>query len=232
MFKRMMLLALIIPGAIAMAMAARAADLPVKNPAAALPAFGSVCTPTSCTGFYVGGGLGGVGTNLDIIGNGLNGSAGAGGMLPTFDVGYLYANGNWLFGAEASFAYQTNTAATLANAVSGNQSGILLTQGVKVGGNMAALLGNLGGGVAPITIPPSLANAVISPYLQGGAAEHQLAGGGMASGQYGGVGVLFDVGPHSFVDIDYKNIQYGSTKSGAASFNQQNVITAKWNYKF
>lgn len=205
-----------------------AADLPVLK-ASAVPFVGSACTPTTCTGFYVGGGLGGVGTNLDVIGNGLNGSAAAGGMLPTMKVGYLYAQGNWLFGGEVTFAYQTSSAATLANAVSGNQSGMLLTQGFKFGGNFSQLFG--GTATPPITIPPSLANAVISAYLQAGAAQHQISGG-MVSGAYSGAGVLFDTGPHSFVDVDYKNIQYGSTKSGAASFNQENVITASWNYKF
>lgn len=32
----------------------------------------SACTPTSCTGWYAGVGLGGVGTNLNVIGNGLD----------------------------------------------------------------------------------------------------------------------------------------------------------------
>lgn len=207
----------------------RAADV-VKTSAFAPSSFlGGNCTPTTCTGLYVGGGLGGVGTNLDVIGNGLKGSAFAGGMLPTAKIGYLYAKNDWLFGVEATASYQMDSAVTLANAVSGNQSGILFTQGVKFGGNFAKLLGVTP--AAPISIPPSLANAVISVYAQAGSAEHKKVGG-FVSGMYSGAGVLFDTGPHSFVDIDYKNIQYGATQSGAASFNMQNVITASWNYKF
>lgn len=188
---------------------------------------GSACTPTSCSGVYVGAGLGGIGTNLDVIGNGLNGSAFAGGVLPTLKFGYLYAQNGWLFGAEFAGAYQASTSAT-ANGTSGNQDGLLLTEGVKFGGNFSALLGQTS---SPITIPPSLANAVINIYAQAGAAQHQISGG-FASGAYSGAGVLFDVGPHSFVDVDYKNIQYGATKNGAASFNSENVITASFNYKF
>jgi hypothetical protein len=212
----------------ACAHAARAADLPAKAPTWT-GGVGSTCTPTSCTGPYIGGGLGGVGTNIDVIGNGLAGSAAAGGMLPTVDVGYIYASGNWLFAIEADFAYQTQSSASV-NGVSANQSGFLLTQGVKMGGNIQALLGT--NAVPPVTIPPSLANAVINVYLQGGAAEHQIAGSNMASGGYTGVGVLLDTGPHSFVDIDYKNIQYGHVQSGAGSFNQEQIVKAGWNYKF
>lgn len=213
--------------ALALSSAAHAADLAVKAPASSL--YGSACTPTSCNGVYVGGGLGGIGTNLDVIGNGLNGSAFAGGMLPTLKVGYLYAQNNWLFGAEVTGAYQTNSASTLANGVSGSESGLLFTEGFKFGGNFNALFGTTA--TSPISIPPTLANAVISLYFQGGAAQHQITGG-FASGAYSGVGVLFDVGAHSFVDVDYKNIQYGATSSGAAQFNSENVITASYNYKF
>lgn len=212
---------------LAFASSAFAADLNSANAAIAKAISGSACTPTSCSGWYVGGGLGGVGTNLDVIGNGLQGSAFAGGILPTVKFGYLYAQNNWLFGAEATLAYQASTSAT-ANGSSGNQDGLLLTQGVKFGGNFAALLGQTS---SPITIPPTLANAVINIYAQAGTAEHQISGG-FVTGEYGGAGVLFDVGPHSFVDIDYKNIQYGATKSGSASFNSENVITASFNYKF
>lgn len=208
--------------------AVRAADLVTKAPKLSAALFGTPCTPTTCTGFYAGAGLGGVGTNLDIIGQGLDGSVLAGGMLPTFRFGYLYAQNNWLFGVDASSAYQTNSSATVANAT-GNQNGMLLTQGLKFGGNFSQLLGI--NPQAPVTIPASLAAAVISLYGQAGAAEHQITGG-WVSGEYSGAGVLFDTGLHSFVDIDYKNIQYGATTSGVAKFNSENVITASWNYKF
>ena len=224
---RTKLLALI--AAIAFTPIAHAGD--ISSPIAAINkavTSGSPCTPTSCSGWYVGAGLGGVGTNLNVIGNGLNGSAFAGGMLPTMKLGYLYAKNGWLFGAEASFAYQTNTTATVGGTGS-NQNGFLLTQGVKFGGNFSQLLGQT---TSPITIPPELANAVINIYGQAGTAQHQLVGSSVASGEYGGAGVLFDVGPHSFVDIDYKNIQYGATKSGSATFNSENVITASFLYKF
>ena len=188
---------------------------------------GSACTPGSCSGGYIGAGLGGIGTNLNVIGNGLNGSAFAGGMLPTLKAGYLYSNNGWLFGAEATFAYQTNTTTTI-NGLGANQNGILLTEGVKFGGNFSQLLGQT---QSPITIPPALANSVINIYGQAGTAQHQLVGG-FASGEYGGAGVLFDVGPHSFVDVDYKNIQYGATKSGGANFNSENIITVSFNYKW
>lgn len=190
---------------------------------------GSACTPTSCTGWYAGAGLGGIGTNLDVIGNGLNGSAFAGGMLPTLKAGYLFAQNNWLFGVELTGAYQVTTS-TAVNGISGNQNGALFTEGVKLGGNITALLGNTI--MPPVTIPASLANAVISLYAQAGTAQHQLAGSNFVSGEYSGAGVLFDVGAHSFIDVDYKNIQYGATSNGAANFNSENVVTISYNYKF
>ena len=53
-----------------------AADLPVKN---ATPS--KTWTTTSATGCYLGANVMGVGSNLDIIGSGINGSVFAGGAL-------------------------------------------------------------------------------------------------------------------------------------------------------
>ena len=65
---------------------AAAADLTVKTKAVpfltSTPCtVATATTPLSCSGFYIGGGISGQGTNADIVGNGINGSVFAGGMV-------------------------------------------------------------------------------------------------------------------------------------------------------
>lgn len=198
-------------------------------PKQVLAALGSSpCTPTSCTGWYIGAGIGGIGTSLNVIGNGLNGSLLAGGFLPELNGGYMYADGKWMFGAHVSAAYQTQTSVTAAG-VSGNQQGFLLTEGVRFGGNVNQLLGIT---TPAVTIPPALANSLITLYAGGGVAQHQLpSAGAFAVGAYSEFGALFDIGPHSFVDANYRNYQYGATQNGPISFNNANVVTLSFHYK-
>jgi opacity protein-like surface antigen len=219
--------ALLVAFALSMFLApiAFAADLtlPVRAPAIALPDPGSACTPTSCSGFYVGGQLAGVGSNADIIGNGVNGSVFAGGGIPMATVGYQYASGNWFFGAEGAVGWQVSTKANIGG-VTGNENGFISYQIGKVGGNLAGLFGN---SAAPIAIPPKLANALISPYVLLGAVERPFA-----SGWASGAGATFDIGPHTFVDIKYMYVNYGPSSNGAFNMKSENLLTAGVNYKF
>jgi len=207
---------------IAMTGAAAAADLPVK---ASVFQTGTACTPTACTGFYGGFGLGGTGGNIDVFGQGIQGSLFAGGAIPSLDMGYIYKNGAWLLGAEASVGYQMNSGVNV-NGTGFNANGFVSTQVIRAGGALGALLGQQ----APITIPPQLQAALISPYVQLGVAEHQMAGF-WASGLVSGAGALFDIGPHTFLDLDYKHINY-TGKGGGVSLGTQDVVTIKLNYKF
>lgn len=189
-------------------------------------ASGSTCTPTSCTGFYAGFGLGGNGSNANIIGNGINGSVFAGGVLPFADAGYLYRQGNWLMGAELGAGYQLVSGVSV-NGVGANENGFWSYQVVKAGGDVSALFG----GQAPITVPPQLANALISLYAQIGIAEHRFAGF-WATGLASGAGALFDIGPHSFIDLSYMNIQYNAPAGALLTPGPANIVKVGFNYKF
>lgn len=200
---------------------ALAADLAVK----AQPILGlnTACTPTSCTGLYVGANLGGSGTNADILGSGINNSIFAGGGIVGGTVGYQYSQNNWFLAAEASVNYEFQTQASI-NGVSGNANGFLGYEIVKLGGNVAALFNST---AAPVAIPPTLSNAVISPYILFGGVERSFANGWAS-----GAGVTFDVGPHSFIDVKYMHVSYGPSSNAAFGLSEENLIFAGLNYKF
>jgi len=216
MFKRSILIGVLMAASIASAFAQ---SLPVKAPPA------NPCTPTSCTGFYVGGGVSGNGSNLDIIGQGINGSVFAGGVIPDFHGGYIYKSGNWLYGAEAGLGYLMNSGVTV-NGAGVNQNGLFSYQVARVGGDLGALFGTQ----TPITIPPQLANSLISGYVQIGTAEKQLPGAWL-SGMVSGAGAFFDIGPKSFINIDYKNVQLQGVAGGVKP-GPLNILSVGFNYKF
>lgn len=212
---------------------AHAADMPVKAaPAPVWALIGNPCmvatalTPLSCSGFYVGAGLAGQGSNADIVGNGINGSVFAGGMTPTMDIGYQYAQGNWIFAAEFDVGYAMGTAATIAG-VGSNVNGLHFTELVKAGGNLAALLGTQ----QQITIPPALANSVIAPYVGVGQAQWQLVGA-WANGNVGAAGVLFDIGPQWFGDLRYSYTDFSGAKSQGIVVNNDQSLLVTVNRKF
>lgn len=90
---------------------ARAADnLPLKFPAfaSAMP-----CTPQNCSGWYAGFGVLGDGGNVDIVGNGINGSVFSSGGVIKAQAGYQLWSGSWFAAIDASAGYEftTNTSA-------------------------------------------------------------------------------------------------------------------------
>lgn len=206
----------------------RAGDLlpPVKAPIAASVGNGSPCTPTSCTGFYVGGAIGGNGSNLDIVGSGINGSVFAGGVVPDAHVGYIYKQGSWLFGAETGVGYFMNSGVNV-NGAGVNNNGLFSYQVARAGGD----LGGLFGSQQPISIPPQLAASLLSAYGQLGIAEKQFAGF-YASGMVSGAGAFFDIGAHAFINIDYKHISLNSPSSAFVTAKSLDIVTAGFNYKF
>lgn len=209
-----------------------AADLPVKAPAPSWAFIGNPCqiatatTPLSCTGLYIGAGIAGQGSNADIVGNGINGSVFAGGMVPTVDVGYQYAQGKWIFAAEFDLGYAMGSAATIAGAGS-NMNGLRMTELFKAGGNLQALLGTQ----TPITIPPVLANAVIAPYVGVGQTQWQLVNA-WANGTVGAAGVLFDIGPYWFGDLRYSYTDFSAAKSQGIVINNDQSLLVTVNRKF
>lgn len=226
MLKRSILAAALLASS---AIVAQAADLAVKAPAA-LPAYvSSACTvtPLSCSGFYLGGGLAGQGSNADILGNGINGSVFAGGITPTVDAGYQYVNGNWVFGAEADMGYAVDTGASV-NGIGGGVSGLRFNQLFKVGGNLAGFLGTQ----APIQVPAALANSILAPYAHVGVAEWQLSGA-WAAGNTSGAGLLFDIGPHIFGDLRYTYTNFNGAKAAnGLTINNDQSVTMLISYKF
>lgn len=230
MKKRTMLLALI--ASIAPLMAAYGGDLsgPAAIGKALAPstpcAVGTTATPTSCSGWYVGAGIAGNGTNANIIGNGINGSVFAAGAMPFASGGYQYVQGNWTFGVDLKGGYQTSTQATV-NGVGSNANGARFIEMFRAGGNVAALMGTQ----TPISVPPMLANSLLTLYAEVGSAQRQLVGS-WANGVASGAGALFDVGPHSFLDLEYVNIQYNGAQTVGQTLGSENLLLLSYKYKF
>jgi opacity protein-like surface antigen len=208
---------------------AMAADLPAKaRPIAAVTdpcTVATAATPLSCTGAYVGGGLAGQGSNADIIGSGVSGSVFAGGMTPTIDAGYLYAKGNIVFGAEFDVGYSFATKAA-ANTVGNSFNGFRITEDFQAGGNLSGLLGTQ----TPITIPASLANSVIAPYIHVGTTQWQLPGA-WANGVESGAGVWADLGPRIMANLKYTYTNFSSARAGGLIINDDNSLMVTINYK-
>lgn len=225
MFKRSLIALALLPS-LAFAADVNAQAIPVKAPAPAPCQVATATTPLSCSGLYAGLGIAGEGSNADIVGNGINGSVFAGGMTPTFDVGYQYAKGNWFFGAEADLGYAIGSGATV-NGGGSNTNGLRFTEILKVGGNLSALFGT----VAPVTIPPQLAAAVISPYGGIGQTQWQLVGA-WANGTVGAAGVVFDIGPQWFGDIRYTYTNFNAAQSQGIKINNDQSLMVTFNRKF
>lgn len=211
---------------IGLSVPAFAADIAVKAPAGFITrtpcVIASEATPLSCSGFYVGGGLSGQGSNADIIGSGINGSVFAGGMVPSVDAGYQYVQGNWLFGAELDVGY-----AVASNVSVGNINGFRITEFFKAGGNLAGLLGTQ----PPITIPAQLANSVLGLYVGVGSTQWQLPGA-WANGVVSGAGVLFDISPRLFGDLRYTYTNFNSAKAGnLTTIQNDQSLRVSINYK-
>lgn len=231
MSKKFLIAGLLAAAVFGVAVAARAADLPTKAPIFATIGtppcqVATASTPLSCSGFYVGGGIAGAGSNADIIGSGVSGSVFAGGITPTATIGYQYVQGNWIFGIEQDVGYSVNTGAS-ANAVGGPFNGWRFTQDFKVGGNLAGMLGTQ----QPITVPAALANAILGPYAHVGVSEWQL-GNAWAAGNVSGAGVLFDLGPKIFGDFRYSYTNFNGAKANGVTVNNDQSLLMTVNYKF
>lgn len=217
MKKALLALLLLSPGG------AMAADLAIPTKSVA---WGSPCvvSPLSCTGFYAGAFIGGVATNIDIIGGGLNNSLFAGGEIPGVNVGWQYASGNYYFAVEAGIGDQFSTGGTV-NGVTGNQNGFFGYQDVQAGLALAGLLGTQ----TPVPIPTGLASQVIAPYVSLGIVERPWGEGASA-----GAGVKIDLTQHMMLDLKYRYINYNGAaqNNGNAQFQSENVITIGAEYKF
>jgi opacity protein-like surface antigen len=139
-----------------------AADLPpimTKAPAVAAPV--AYCTLTYCSGFYVGGELLESGGNFNIAATGLSGLA-DNNFAMGGHVGYQYWNGKIFAAAEGGGDYGLIEKGQLPG---GGNQGLWDAYFLgKVGYSIADLFTNTSGTATP-SLPTSLANALIAPYV-------------------------------------------------------------------
>jgi hypothetical protein len=154
----------------------RAADVlsPVKTPAPVT----SLCTLSSCSGWYVGAGLTGDGSNADIIGNGINQSVFSSGGILDVHGGYQLWNGTYFAAAEGSLGNEFTRNQRLSSIGAQTLVGYEI---VKLGVGLAGLL-NPSSATAPTTpgqspvainVPASIANMLMSPYVTFGAMQRR-----------------------------------------------------------
>jgi hypothetical protein len=200
----------------------RAADLaPVPVKAQPIPYISqSPCTISSCSGFYVGAGLTGNGTNADIVGNGINGSVFAEGGAIDVHAGYQLWNGQFFAALEGGVGYQYTNGGV---AVSG--SNVTGYEIVKLGYGLQGLINQSttvpGQAASPITVPAALAGALMSPYIAMGGIQTRGT-----SVWASGAGAEFLLASHYNLDIRY---MYAASQQGLPPVQQ---VTLGVNYHF
>lgn len=186
---------------------ARATDL---NKAQQFSLPSAPCLSTACTGFYAGAFFGGLGNNVNVLGNGINGSFNSGGMMPGGNIGWQYYDGKFMFGLEFDGGYQFASNVAVPGAATSFNGPFGIIQ-AKFGASLSQL--------APSFSIPNLPLTIITPYLAGGEMMQQHGGtGGVAGG-----GIEFQLGTDSsyFLNVEYLN-GGGSGQNGNASASQNN----------
>jgi opacity protein-like surface antigen len=188
------------------------------------------CTPQQCSGWYAGVGLSGSGTNADILGSGINNSIFAAGGVLDVHGGYQFFNGQYFAAAEVGVgnAFQPNQLISSigARTLTGYE---VVKLGMGLGGLFVQPSGTPTAGQAPtaITIPSTIANAMLSPYFITGAMQRNGI-----SQWINGAGTEFLLASHWNLDIRYV---YGSPISSTNPLNGApplNLVTVGLNYHF
>jgi opacity protein-like surface antigen len=190
--------------------AAMAADLPVKAPPLVPVPPVVYCTTTACTGFYGGLTVAESGGSFDVISSGLGGIA-SNNINIGGDAGYEIYNGVWYLAAEVDAVYGVVANGNLPGGGNTNQWGIGALG--KVGYSLASLFGGTPG--APPTLPASLAQNVISPYVILGVWDRPW-GAGFASG----VGIQALLMQNWTLSVDYLHVNYNNAAINP-NLNQQ-----------
>lgn len=184
---------------VALGSAAFAADLPVKA-----PLFGvsnTPCTPQNCSGWYVGFGVLGDGSNADIVGNGINGSVFSTGGAIKLQGGYQLWNGAWFAAIDGSVGYEFTTNSSAGAVAGANSSRFIGTELVKLGYNFfpssAAAPALPSQSPIPLVVPANLL-ASSTPYLTFGGMQRRGI-----SEWVNGVGVQFIPAAGWSVDTKY-----------------------------
>lgn len=179
---------------------------------------GLTCTVSSCPGaFWLGGGVGGVGSNVDILGSGLDNSVFADGGIPFVEATYAAWQNNIMYGASVGGGYQFAQPASI-GAASNNQSQPMGWAFFEAGGNLFSLFGSQ---TAP-TVQTALIQDLVAPYAFTGPVFEK---GATLWGN--GAGLRYLVSPNVMFDIKYvfANDQIDNTK------NVQLVLASlKWKF--
>lgn len=134
------------------------AQMVVKAPPLPVAPLAQSCL-TSCSVWFAGGGIGGSGSNLDIIGGGLDNSVFANGGMAFVNAGAMYATAQYFLSAEFGGGYLFGPASSIAGA-SASESGAIGFAFAEAGGNLAGLFGT-----APsISVNNALITDLISLY--------------------------------------------------------------------
>jgi opacity protein-like surface antigen len=205
----------------------RAADnLPFKAPAYVT----APCTLQSCSGFYVGMGLSGSGTNADIVGSGINNSVFAAGGVIDVHGGYQFWNGTFFAAFEGGIGntFQPNQPISALGAKSLTGYEI-----IKLGAGLQGLFTQPSGTPAPgqapaaINIPSQIASLLMSPYFVTGAMQRNGV-----SQWITGAGAEFLLASHWNLDLRYV---YGAPINSTSPLNGApalNLVTLGLNYHF
>jgi len=215
--KPIIVLAFIITGLLTLTGSVRAADMPVKV-AAVVPSLPPWCSAQSCSGVYAGGSLIGNATNVNVIGNGINGSLNAGGQEMGLHAGYRAFDGTYYLGAEAGCSY--NISSNLAS------DRLRCMELLKAGGALSALFG----GQQSFQFPAVLQNNFMSFYGIVGASQRINH-----TGLVGGVGAEFFILKNLTMTLEYLNTSYpGSspTINGVIAVKDDNLFRLGVNYNF
>lgn len=199
-----------------------AADLRIPLKAAVAPVV--QCSIDYCVSWYAGLGIIGAGSNLNVFGNGLNGSLNANGTLMDVHAGYRMWNGKFYLGGEIAGTYDMAGGTTgLGMSFSDRLAGMEL---VKVGGSLNALLGNQ----QPIVFPAALAPYLMSLYGIMGAKQRMGA-----NGIVGGAGAEFVITPNTTINLEYLNVKYnggGASDVAGLAVSDENLARMTFNYNF
>jgi len=207
----------------ALAVPAAAADL--KPLIVKAPPLSTGCTVTQCSGWYVGASIAGIGTTVDFIGQGINGALAGGGYMGG-QAGYQLWNGKYFAAAEIGAMYETNSSNPTTPVLGSNRRDIEFVL-IKGGMGLDGLLGLAS--TAPtspsqapttVSVPASLASALLSPYVQIGS---MWRGGKSQEVNGGGVGFVLS----SHVDLDLSYL-YAPAMDGLPAAN---FVFLKLNYK-
>lgn len=198
---------------------ALAADVAVKAPVAKVP----TCTITSCSGWYAGVGLTGIGTNANIIGNGIGGSVFAAGGEIDVHGGYQLWNGTYFAAVEAGIGnvfQPSQPVSTLGKSITGYE---IVKLGYGLQGLFNVTTAPAVGSQAPsgINIPASIAGSLMSPYILMGA--QQRAG---ISQWVNGAGAEFLLASQWNLDLRY------TYASPSGALPADNKVTIGLNYHF